>query len=186
MHAIPAHVGWASTATGRPRGFFCSNRNDNIMAKISLGKRPSSFKLSVDIPVPGGEPDSLEFTFKYRTRVELAQMTDEHSAASKARIDALVDRMKAPVVVAAEAPAKRGRKAAAEPVEAPKSPTEAEFAAAINEGHADYILAAAEAWELSDEFSRENVLQLVDRFPGAAPAISDAYSRALKEGRLGN
>jgi hypothetical protein len=157
------------------------------MAKISLGKRPSNFKLAVDIPVPGGEPDSLEFTFKYRTRVELAQMTDEHSAASKARIDALVDRIKAPAVVAPAAPAKRGRKATEMPVDVEvKAPTEAEFAAAINEGHADYILSAAEGWELADEFNRANVLELVDRFPGAAPAISEAYTRALKEGRLGN
>lgn len=158
------------------------------MAKISLGKIPSNFKLSVEIPVPGGEPDSLELTFRYRTRVELAQMTDEHSASSKKRIDALVDRIKTPAVAAPEAPAKRGRKAAAPAVDAelPKPPSEAEFAAAINEGHADYILAAAEGWELSDEFNRANVLKLVDRFPGAAPAISDAYTRALKEGRLGN
>jgi hypothetical protein len=158
------------------------------MAKITLGKRPANFKLSVDIPVPGGEPDALEFTFKYRTRTELAQMTDDQSTASRARIDALVDRIKTPIAAAAEAPAKKGRKpAAAEPVvEPPKPPTEAEFAMAINEGHADYILSAAEGWELADAFDRENVLQLVDRFPGAAAAIADAYNRALKEGRLGN
>lgn len=162
------------------------------MAKLSLGKRPGSFKLNVTIPVPGAdEPDTLEFTVKYRTRKELAEFTDQQSASSRARIDALLDRMKPQAAEAVEtvaaAPAKKGRKAApAESAALPKAPPDADFAQALNEGQADYILATAEAWELADELNRENVLQLVDRFPGALPAFVESYNKAIKEGRLGN
>lgn len=157
------------------------------MAKITLGKRPGSFTLTVSIPVAGSdEPDTLDFKAKYRTRKELAQLTDEHNKSSKARIDALVDRMrpKAP-----EPAPKRGRKVAADPAalpELPKAPSEEEFAQAINEGHADYILSACEGWELTDPFNREKVLEFVDQFPAAAAAFADAYNTAIKEGRLGN
>lgn len=157
------------------------------MAKITLGKRPNSFPLTVSIPVAGSdEPDTLQFTAKYRTRTELAELTDEHNKTSKARIDALVARMS---IKPPEAPApKRGRKAAepTEVVELPKTPTEKEFAQAINEGHADYILSACEGWELSDPFTREKVLQFVDEFPTAAASFAAAYDAAIKEGRLGN
>lgn len=153
------------------------------MAKISLGKRPASFKHTVSIPVAGGEPDTLELTFRYRTRTELAQFSDEHNTASRARIDALMDRAGIPSSAAA---LKKKAKAPEAPAELPKPPGEADFAAAINQSHVEYILGACEGWELSDPFNAESVLQLVDRFPGAAGVIADAYNAAIKDGRQGN
>lgn len=42
------------------------------MAKLSLQQNPT-FRARVDIPVPGSKPVPVEFTFRNRTREQLAQ-----------------------------------------------------------------------------------------------------------------
>lgn len=158
------------------------------MAKISLGKRPPSFALTVAIPVHTGGTDELTLTCRYRTRTELAAFQDQHNASAKARMDALTQRVTA-AREQAEAQAKAVLAAGEAPAEPPAPvslPTEEEFARAIGESHAEYVLGIAEGWDLEDEFGHDSVLQLVDMHPAAAPAIGEAYSRALREGRLGN
>ena len=155
------------------------------MAKITLGKRPTDFKHTVEIPVPGSDtPDTLELTFVYRTRTELAKFTDDYNAKAKARMDALWEKYK-------PKEPEKGRKAKAAasetlPVVKPTMPSDEELAATLNESFVDYVMGACFGWELSDEFNRKNVLQLVDRFPGCVSVIADTYARAIKDGRLGN
>lgn len=46
------------------------------MAKIRIAQNPT-FKAFVSIPIVGGEPEKIEFTFKYRDRPGLAALFDE-------------------------------------------------------------------------------------------------------------
>jgi hypothetical protein len=46
------------------------------MTKLQLTLAPT-FKAKVDIPVPGARPVKVEFTFKARTREELAKWLEE-------------------------------------------------------------------------------------------------------------
>lgn len=46
------------------------------MAKLVLSAEPT-FKAPVAIPVPGGAPVSVEFTFRWRTREELVAWSED-------------------------------------------------------------------------------------------------------------
>lgn len=46
------------------------------MAKLKLNPEPT-FKAKVGVPVPGGAPEPVEFTFQYRSKSELAKWHDE-------------------------------------------------------------------------------------------------------------
>lgn len=43
----------------------------------------------------------------------------------------------------------------------------------------DNIMEIAEGWALKDEFNRENVAELLENYPRAFGAITDAYAREL-------
>lgn len=46
------------------------------MAKITLAVSPT-FPATAHVPVPGGAPREVQFTYKHRTRDELKQLFDE-------------------------------------------------------------------------------------------------------------
>ena len=46
------------------------------MAKLKLNPEPT-FKAAVNIPVAGADAASVEFTFKHRTRAQLAEWLDQ-------------------------------------------------------------------------------------------------------------
>lgn len=52
------------------------------MAKIKIAQNPT-FKAFVHIPIVGGEPEKIEFTFKYRDRPGLAALFDEWNLKAK-------------------------------------------------------------------------------------------------------
>jgi hypothetical protein len=60
------------------------------MAKIRIAQNPS-FKATVLIPIVGSEPEKIEFTFKYRDRLELAALFDEWNRNRKDALAALGD-----------------------------------------------------------------------------------------------
>ena len=47
--------------------------------KLKLNPEPT-FKAKVGIPVPGGKPTLVEFTFKHRTREQVKELQDEMAA----------------------------------------------------------------------------------------------------------
>jgi tail assembly chaperone len=55
------------------------------MAKLVLTAEPT-FKAPVAIPVPGGKPVSVSFTFKWRTAEELAVWAEENGTKSGAEL----------------------------------------------------------------------------------------------------
>jgi len=127
------------------------------MAKITLGQKPKAFKRQVSFPMLDGTTGQIEMTFRYRTRSEFGTFIDEMLA------DA-------------------GRE---------KTPNPDDFSmhdlmSKTAEANADYVIKVAEGWDLQDEFTRANVVQLSDEVPAAVLSIMEAYKTAITEGRLGN
>lgn len=140
------------------------------MAKIILGKRPTSFKRSVSVALPGEDVGTIEVEFKYRTRTEHAAWADELQAELKAESDKEVERFQKAI--------ESGEKVA--------EFTQTELVARQNAIHVRYIMGAVLGWNLDIPFDKEAVAQLVDEAPAAVPAILNDYRAAIVEGRLGN
>lgn len=127
------------------------------MAKVSLGKRPKSFKKTVTFPMLEGGNGSIECTFKYRTRNEFGVF-----------IDKLMDA------------------AGAQPKPDGEKFSMAELMEKTAGSNADYILEVLDGWNLDEDLSKPNVQQLADELPAAVNAIMEIYRVAVTEGRLGN
>lgn len=130
------------------------------MAKIILGKRPTSFKKKLSILLPEGEQGEITVTYRYRNRAEFAEFVDSIFQAS------------------AVTPAGK--------TDEEVNFSLAEALAKSTEANADYIMQVAEGWDLDAAFSREAVEQLCNELPGVAVAVIDTYRQACVEGRLGN
>lgn len=126
------------------------------MAKIILGKRPTSFKHVVKFPMLDGTEGAIECVFKYRTRKEFGafidgMFTDSGAAAptdEKFSMGKLMD--------------------------------------STVEKNADYLLEVLEGWNLDEKLNRDSAAQLCNELPGAAVAIMNEYRTAVLDGRLGN
>ena len=130
------------------------------MAKLQLGKAPTSFKRIVKIPCVSGETADIEMTFKYRTRKQFAELLDK---------------------IIAKAPSETQSEDADIPAK-----SIADRLAESDKDSVDYILDIAEAWDLADDFNKKNVAALIDEFPGAAAIIGEKYRIALWEGAIKN
>lgn len=83
----------------------------------------------------------------------------------------------------------RDERLKAEQAEKPKSSAEFSFAdlmASGSKGAAELICKAAVGWDLEDEFSVENLMELEDLVPNSVGPILNAIDQALFQGRLGN
>lgn len=130
------------------------------MAKITLGKRPKSFKRPITVPMLEGGDGKMELSFIYRTRTEFGAFVDDMFQA-------------AGVQVASQA----------------EEDVKFSLARALEktrDSNADYIMAICDGWNLDVEFSRAAVVQLCDELPGIALEIINTYRLAVTEGRLGN
>lgn len=126
------------------------------MAKIRIAQNPS-FKATVLIPIVGSEPEKIEFTFKYRDRLELAALFDEWNRNRKDALAALGDQPSLSEVVAADA---------------------AQQAQQIK----DLVV----GWSFDDKFDEKNIASFVKSCQGATEAVVDAYQGAYNQARLGN
>jgi len=138
--------------------------------KIKLGARPKSFARTVNFGMVEGGEGCMEVQLKYRTRKELAALTDEVQAAAKAQADADIDAMKA-------------KAEKNEPIEMLK---QADILDRDISLQVDYVLQAVEGWNLDEKFERSAVEQLADEMPAAIKAIIEEYRKAINEGRSGN
>jgi hypothetical protein len=144
--------------------------------KIVLGKRPTGFKKEVKCTMLDGSTGCMEVTYKYRSRSELAELTDKFQATLKDEANVEIERFKAAVEKA---------KAAGETT--PEfTLTQADIVARQAKVLVDYILAIVDAWNLDADFDRDGVAELIDTLPAMAEAIKEDYRAAINEGRLGN
>ncbi|NBB33103.1 phage tail assembly chaperone [Pseudomonas sp. BC115LW] len=126
------------------------------MAKIRIAQNPT-FKAFVSIPIVGGEPEKIEFTFKYRDRLGLAALFDEWNLKRDETRTALGD-----------------------------SPTLSEIVAADTEQQSQQIKDLVVGWGFDDKFDDKSIQALVTSCQGSAEAVVNAYQNAFNQARLGN
>lgn len=144
--------------------------------KIVLGKRPESFKKTVQATMLDGSTGCMEVEYRYRSRTELAELIDELQAKMKDEANVEIERFKAAVEKA---------KQSGEPI--PEfTATQAEIVKRQSAVSVDYIQKIVKGWNLDADFDKEGVAELVDTLPAMSEAIKDDYRAAINEGRLGN
>lgn len=138
------------------------------MAKISLGVRPKNFKATITFALLDGTEGALDVSYKYRDRVEFAQLIDEIRAAGlKAAED------EAAALVGTED--NKGK---------PFSMTD--LVKKTLESNSDYVLDVIDWWSLDEPLNVENVKALATVYPLAISTLLEKYRLASTEGRLGN
>jgi hypothetical protein len=138
--------------------------------RIKLGARPKSFVRTITFPMVEGGEGCMELTFKYRSRKELAKLTDEVQAAAQAQHEADIAAIKA-------------KAAKNEPIEPLKQVDLLDRDMSLQ---VDYLMQVVEGWNLDEKFDRAAVEQLADEVPVAIAAAIETYRKAINEGRLGN
>lgn len=126
------------------------------MAKFKIAQA-ATFLGTVMIPVVGQEPVKVDFTFKYRNRVELAALFDEWNQRRK------------------EGQERFGEK-----------PTVSEIVAIDTENQMQQIKDLVVGWEFDDKFDDESIKALVTSCHGTTEAVVDAYQAAFTKARTGN
>jgi hypothetical protein len=148
----------------------------NKATKIVLGKRPESFKKQVQCAMLDGSTGCMEVEYKYRTRTELAELTDELQSKLKDEANVEIERFKAAVEKA---------KLSGESI--PEfTLTQTEIVKRQSAIAVEFILKIVKGWNLDADFDKDGVAELVDSLPAMADAIKDDYRAAVNEGRLGN
>ena len=126
------------------------------MAKFKIAQAPT-FVGVVMIPIVGQEPVKVEFTFKYRNRIELAALFDEWNQRRKDGLEKFGDK-----------------------------PSVSEIIAVDTENQMQQIKDLVVGWEFDDEFDDESVKALVTSCHGTTEAVVDAYQDAYSKARTGN
>lgn len=155
--------------TGRdsfPAGFLIHHKRENIMA-IKLGNNPKSFKKDITVISVAGVSDVLKITYIYRDRKGFAILLDERKAANE--------------MLAAELKENEQK----EPAVVEIISSEAAVARATGEAVAQ-VLDIANGWDLIEPFTKENLEQLENDFPGALSEIQNQYQNAVLGLRVKN
>lgn len=136
---------------------------------IKLGKNPETFKKTIRLYDVNGKAESLQVEYKFRTRLQFAELMDQRAAREKEIEDA---------ELAALADAENGTPAAAKT-----------FEQSVRDGMAiatSRVLEIAKGWDLADDFNAENLEELEGMFPNALADIQAEYQSALLEARRKN
>lgn len=141
-----------------------------MATKIKLGERPKSFDKTIEFPMLDGSTGCIPVTYLYRSRKELAEMTDEVQSVARAAAAADMEAVKAKIE----------RQEEVEPMKQVEI-TDREISLQV-----DYVMKAVTGWGLDVKFDRAAVEQLVDEVPAAIPALVEGYRAAINQGRLGN
>ncbi|WP_016970590.1 phage tail assembly chaperone [Pseudomonas tolaasii] len=126
------------------------------MAKFKIAQT-ATFLGAVMIPVVGQEPVKVDFTFKYRNRVELAALFDEWNQRRKDGLERLSE-----------------------------DSTVSQIVAIDTENQVQQIKDLVVGWEFDDKFDDESIKALVTSCQGTTEAVVDAYQAAFTKARTGN
>jgi hypothetical protein len=137
---------------------------------IKLGNNPKDFKRPVHVVKFDGAKDSITFTFIYRDKRQFAALLDERAGATRAKDEAAV------------AAAKELDDAGGTPAPVSIHDNYLEW----SKDSAEKVLQIANAWDLSEPLSVENLQQLEDEFPGALEEIQSVYQKSVAEVRVKN
>lgn len=117
----------------------------------------ATFLGAVMIPVVGQEPVKVDFTFKYRNRVELAALFDEWNQRRKEGLERFGEHSTVSQIVAID-----------------------------TENQVQQIKDLVVDWEFDDKFDDESIKALVTSCQGTTEAVVDAYQAAFTKARTGN
>lgn len=135
--------------------------------KITLGKRPESFRAPVKFPMLDGSEGAIQCEFKYRTKTEFGKFIDRMMEDAK------------------EVESKQT--ASGETEEGADTVRLGDIMAKTVDKNADYLMDVLKGWDIEGrDLTRDNCAMLADELPGAAVAIMEKYRAAVAEGRLGN
>ncbi|WP_087694014.1 phage tail assembly chaperone [Pseudomonas sp. PE-S1G-1] len=126
------------------------------MAKFKIAQA-ATFLGAVMIPVVGQEPVKVDFTFKYRNRVELAALFDEWNQRRKEGLERFGEDSIVSQIVAID-----------------------------TENQVQQIKDLVVDWEFDDKFDDESIKALVTSCQGTTEAVVDAYQAAFTKARTGN
>lgn len=129
------------------------------MAKFKIQQNPT-FKITVEIPRVGAEPDKVPFEFKYRDRKALAALFLSWQEAFKAD-EVRFKEMGAELTIVA-------------------------LTQANIEHQVSQVEALVVGWGYDVKLSQESIRALVETSAGAGDAIVKAYQGAFEAARLGN
>ncbi len=153
-----------------------------MAAKIKIDldpEGPITFDREVSIPTPSGKPLKVTFTFRHRTREEMAEMTERYTEKARAQYVEVQDEI-------------RREKAAREEAEArgetylPPPRKLVEGVAEALRSDVEAVMDAATGWNLHQEFNEENLTKFFRLYSQAAVTIATDYRVSMNEGRLGN
>lgn len=147
-------------AGSHPTGPF-SAKHHNTMAKIQIDldpKGPVTYTRTVNLPTPDGKGLAVEFTFKYRDQIEMAEMAADWQRRVEARSTGADVSNTDPVQAARDAIASDVRT----------------------------LQEVASGWNIDAPFDDANLTKLCTRYAGAAMAVVLDYRVSLTQGRLGN
>lgn len=129
------------------------------MAKFKIQQNPT-FKVSVEIPRVGAEPDKVPFEFQYRDRKALAVLFLSWQEAYKADEERFKEMgAELTIVVLTEANIER---------------------------QVSQVEALVVGWGYDTKLSQESIRALVETSAGVGDAIVKAYQGAFETARLGN
>lgn len=131
---------------------------------IKLGNNPKTFKKVIPLFDVNGKKESLQIEFKYRTRLQFAELVDARNVREKAKEEADL--------------AEAGEDGAAKTYE--------QTVQEMLDDSVVKVLEIAQGWDLEDEFNAENLVELDGMFPSALMDIQNAYQAALLETRRKN
>lgn len=157
----------------------------NTIKPTILFKRPETIAGTVKFPLPDGTEAKLACQFKYRTRKEFGALWDEIAQAS---LTAASEAAGAPKP--AKSRAAKGKAAAPTPVATAPTPAEFTFEGMMangDEANAKNALRYLVNWpEELPALNVENLIQIFDEAPAAAPAFWNTYRNLCTTGVAGN
>lgn len=152
------------------------------MAKIKLDldpQGPITYDREVAIPTPSGKPLKVMFTFKHRTREEMAELRERYIAKARENY----------VQATAEVEQEKVRREADEKAGRTYMPPEPKLVEGVPEAIATDVAATmdiATDWNIDSEFNATNLSKFFSLYTAAPKAIGDDYFVSMTEGRLGN
>lgn len=155
------------------------------MSKIKLGAAPKNFKKIVEIPLNDGTVAEITMSFIYRTRTQFGALLDEIINESKKATTEIPIKSKVVVVEKMDG-SKKNVPLETTNLDEDIAKTLTSIYAEGNAAQVAALLKIADGWDLDDEFNESSLLQLVDEYPNANIAISDAYRVAITEGPIKN
>lgn len=150
--------------------------------KISIDldpQGPLTFEREVSIPTPDGKPLKVTFTFKHRTREEMAAMQDAYMAKAREQYRQLQE------TAIAEKQAQADAEAAGQ-VYMPTMASSADGVEAAIRSDVETVMDCATDWNLTAEFNADNLAKFFRRYVKAAETIAADYRVSMTQGRLGN